>query len=62
MSGAQVLRRPGQLDPRPAAVGVADHDRALELAAKIPDVTWGLGAVEVRPIMEFTRDEEDGGS
>ena len=39
-------------------VDVGDHDRALELAAKIPDVAWGLGAVEIRPIMEFTRDEE----
>jgi hypothetical protein len=32
-------------------VDVKDLDRALELAAQIPDVT--LGSVEVRPIMEL---------
>ena len=42
-------------------VDVADRERAEELAARIPDVTWGLGSVEVRPIMEFTRDEPAGG-
>jgi hypothetical protein len=34
-------------------VDVPDLDRAIELAAKIPDAAWGLGKVEVRPIMEF---------
>ncbi len=43
-------------------VDVADLDRAIELAAKIPDAAWGRGRVEVRPIMEFTRDEEGSGS
>lgn len=39
-------------------VDVPDLDRALELAAKIPDAARGTGSVEVRPIMVFTRDEE----
>jgi hypothetical protein len=33
-------------------VDVPDLDRAVELAAKIPDATWGWGSVEVRPVME----------
>jgi hypothetical protein len=39
-------------------VDVPDIDRALELAAKIPDAAVGNGAVEVRPIQVFTREED----
>jgi hypothetical protein len=37
-------------------VDVPDLDRALELAAKIPDAGVGNGAVEVRPVQVFTRE------
>jgi hypothetical protein len=40
-------------------VDVPDLDRAIEVAAKIPDAAWGHGKVEVRPIIEF--DMPDGG-
>jgi hypothetical protein len=33
-------------------VDVPDLDRAIELAAKIPDAAWGWGSIEVRPVME----------
>jgi hypothetical protein len=39
-------------------VDVPDLDRAIAWAAKIPDAAWGLGKVEVRPIMEFERPGE----
>ncbi|MGH9243722.1 MAG: YciI family protein [Acidimicrobiales bacterium] len=39
-------------------VNVPDLDRAVALAAKTPDAAWGLGSVEVRPIVEFPTDEE----
>jgi hypothetical protein len=34
-------------------VDVPDLDRAIEVAAKIPDAAWGHGKVEVRPVIEF---------
>ncbi|MGH9117289.1 MAG: YciI family protein [Acidimicrobiales bacterium] len=43
-------------------VDVPDLERAIEIAAKIPDAAVGNGRVEVRPVMEFSRDEGDGGS
>ena len=43
-------------------VDVPDLDRAIEIAAKIPDAAVGDGKVEVRPIMEFSRDQGDGAS
>jgi hypothetical protein len=42
-------------------VNVPDLDRAIELAAKIPDAAWGHGKVEVRPIMEFDAPGGDAG-
>jgi hypothetical protein len=39
-------------------VNVADLDRAIELAAKIPDGRADRGKIEVRPIMEFTRGDD----
>jgi hypothetical protein len=34
-------------------IDVPDLDRALELAAQIPNAVHGLGPIEVRPIMEM---------
>jgi hypothetical protein len=42
-------------------VDVADLDRAIEVAAKIPDAAWGHGKVEVRPIIEFDAPGGDAG-
>ena len=42
-------------------IDVPDLDRAIELAAKIPDAALGLGKVEVRPIMEFDAPDPGGG-
>lgn len=35
-------------------VDVASRERAIEIAARIPDLTAGAGDVEIRPVMDYS--------